>query len=352
MKAYVLLLPVLAWIIGCSGAGEKQSVTLPPRSYDVAPDKIIKSIVYTPDGKTLLIAGQDKKIRFMNTENGALIWESAERPDGLLSVAISPDGKYFAATCGDNTQNTAEVVMYSMDTKKELWGKKGLTNDVQYVKFSPDGKTLAVLHYFNIILYDALTGNQTKFFSGHGMDVAAPWGHVDAVTDIEFTADPLKFITVGWDKNVKIWDIEIGHEIKTFPEGDPINTCILSADGRQIITGSNGGLHVWNRETNLTDTMLTVEGDIQAMVSVRNGGYVITGDEKGNLTLWQFPSLAMISNIKNAHQRGIWSLAVSPDGQYVASAGGDGKVTFWQVEYLMQYKPITDSAAVKKDRVK
>jgi WD40 repeat protein len=343
MKRFLVAGMIVLLMMSCKPKMNQPIKPENPVVYEFGNPKLMKSVCFTPDGKFLLAGGQNKKIVMVERDGGKVVWESPERPDAVLALAVSPDGKLLAQTCGDNTQNTAELIVWDILTKKEIWGKKNLTNDVQFVRFSPDGKTLAVAHYFNIILYEAATGNQIKFFSGHSMDVAAPYGHVDAVTDIEFTVDPLKFISVGWDKNVKIWDTEIGHEMKTYPEGDPINTCILIDDGKRIITGSNGGLHVWNRETNVADTVIDVDADIQMMEKVRNGQYFVTGDEKGTLLIWRTAGFQKINEMKNAHQRGVWSLSASPDGNYIASAGGDGKVILWQIEYLLQYKEQKDS---------
>ncbi len=343
MKKYLILMSAAAIVLSCQPKTGKPVTAENPVVYETGHQKLLKTVCFTPEGKYLISGGQNKKIIMTERDGGKTIWESPERPDAILALAVSPDGKRLAQTCGDNTQNTAELIVWDLADKKEVWGKKNLTNDVQFVRFSPDGKTLAVAHYFNIILYDAATGNQIKFFSGHAMDVAAPYGHVDAVTDIEFTADPLKFISVGWDKNVKIWDSELGHEIKTYPEGDPINTLFLIDEGRRIVTGSSGGLHVWNRETNIADTVIDVDADIQMMEKVRNGQYFVAGDEKGNLSIWRTDGFLKVNEIKNAHQRGVWSLAPSPDGEYIASAGGDGKVILWHVEYLIRFREKTDS---------
>lgn len=329
----------LAACLYCS-CGQKTEVKIrqePPKTWEMGDKKLIKSAAFSPDGKYIITGGQNKKIKIMDASTGELIWESAEQPDAVLSVAVSSDGKYFSATCGDNTQNTAQVVLYDMATKAEVWGKKGLTNDVQWVRFSPDGKTVAAANYFSVTFYESTTGKQMYFFSGHPMEVAAPYGHVGAVTDIAFsTADPNKFVTVGWDRNVKIWDLTEGHEIKTFPEADPINACFLFAGDRKILTAGTGSIHVWNRETNLTDTIIGYEGDIQAMCDIRNKEYFITGDETGKIVIWKTADYSAVREWPHAHQLGVWSLNASSDGKNFVSAGGDGRITVWNFDYAIQ----------------
>ena len=346
------ILVTLAMIVMAVSSCSKNTANAPtadlPRSYSVGDQKSINSVSVSADGKWILAGGENKKIKLINAVNGEVLWNSLEQPDAVLSVAISPDGKYFAATCGDNTQNTAQVVMYDMQTKAEIWGKKGLTNNIQLVKFSRDGKSVAVANHFSIALYETETGRQLQYFSGHAPDVVAPYGHVDAVTALCFTKDPSQFVSVGWDKNVKVWDMKAGHEIKNFPEADAINTCLLQPDGNRIITAGAGDIHVWNKTTDRSDTIIPYDDEIKVLLAMSDDRYFVTGDVTGKIVLWSMSDYSKINEIKKAHQLGIWGMDVFPDGKQLVTSGGDGTVTVWSMEYLLQYKPTDDSTDTKK----
>ena len=331
----------------CAKDGGKTTTSEPPKSYSIGDKKSINSVSISPDGKWILAAGENKKIKLLNASTGEILWTSEEQPDAVLSVAISPDGKYFAATCGDNTQNTAQIVVYDMAAKTEKWGKKGLTNNMQLVRFTPDGKSVLAANHFSIAIYETETGKQLHYFSGHSPDVVAPYGHVDAVTSVAFTNEPSQFISVGWDKNVKIWDTKVGHEIKNFPEADAINACFLMADGNRIVTAGAGDIHVWNKSTDRPDTSVGYDDEIKSMIPVADGQYFVTGDVTGNITIWRMNDFVKINSFKKAHQLGVWSMDAFPDGKSVVSSGGDGTITIWDVEYLLKYKPPVDSAGTK-----
>lgn len=344
MRQAVWLLACLPFV-ACSGPAEQPHVQ-PPRSFAVGDSQIVKSISFSPDGATLIVGGQNKRIKIVSVADGNVLWASDPQPDAVLVVRYSPDGRFFTATCGDNTENTAQVVVFDTEEKAEVWGRKGLTNDVQFAEFSPDGTQLITANHFNITLYAAKTGEQLKFFSGHSADVAAPSGHVAAVTDIEFSKNGSRFFSVGWDRSVKVWDINMGREIKTYPEADPINACLLTPGEDRIISGGEGGIQVWNLTTDRADTVITTGTEIRSFCWVKSGEYFVSGDAVGLLTLWRTKDLTAVRTVESPHHDGVWSLASSPDGERFASSGGGGNVTLWDVRYLLR-PAASDSAGSK-----
>src|SRR5262249_26106527 len=64
-------------------------------------DTLLESVVFAPDGKTLITCGWDRKVRLWAVEQNQPGWgrEIDTLPSSchLFSVAISPDAKYLAA---------------------------------------------------------------------------------------------------------------------------------------------------------------------------------------------------------------------------------------------------------------
>ena len=207
---------------------------------------------------------------------------------------------------------------------------------MQVATFSHNSQMVAVANYFHIIVYEAQSGKQLKSFSGHPVDVPAAAGHVEAVTGLAFSKDDAKLISVGWDRSLKVWDLASGKEEKTFPEAEPINTCVLIADGSWVLTGSAGSIHLWNLNSSRLDTAINYDGEILSMGVLRNGEYFATGDDRGTITIWDAATLGRYRVIAKAHNRGVWSIAVTTDGRTLASGGEDGKVILWPVAYLLQ----------------
>ncbi len=110
----------------------------------------IRSIAFTPDGRQLVSASQDKTIHVWDLASGKTVrtirGESAPGHAGkVYAMALSPDGKWLAAggfTATFNGKNHIEVGtirLYEFASGKLVALLKGHTNVVQGLAFSPDG---------------------------------------------------------------------------------------------------------------------------------------------------------------------------------------------------------------------
>lgn len=338
-----LLMPVIAVAGASCQKGAVPRIAEPPRAISAGDGQTVKSVSFSPDGSILAIGGQNKKIQLIRVSDGSELWASVPQPDAVLAVTYSADGKYLAATCGDNTENTSQIVVYDGSSKSELWSVRKMTNDVQCAEFSPDNRVVAIANYFSVILYESATGKQLHFLSGHSIDVSSPSGHVGAVSDMVFTRDSRNLITVGWDRSVKVWDLTAGRETKSYPEADPINACLLTPGEDRVITASVESIHVWNLTTNRTDTVLSYDGEIQSLAWIKSGAYFVSGDQTGDVVVWRYSDWSQVSRFKNMHPEGVWGLTASADGETVASSGGGGRVMIWTADYLVQGRSNADS---------
>lgn len=332
---------VMIWATLCLGAcsGKPKAPEAPKREAEtIGFGAAVRSVAVTPDGSYLLAGGSDKKLYLVDVDSAKVRWQSTLMPEGILSVAIAPNGQSFVSTCGDNTDRTGQIVLHDYASKSEVWAVRHAANDMQAAIFSPDGAVVAVANYFDILIYDATTGKRVRKLSGHPVDVPARSGHVEAVTDLVFSKNGQKLYSVGWDRNLKIWDLTNGKEIKTLPVADPINTCILMNDGQRVITGSAGAIHVWNVESGLPDTILTVPGDVLALTLIGSGRHYASGDNQGNIHIRDSGNHGIVQTLLNAHPRGVWSLNSTPDGATLVSAGEDGRVTIWPIDQMLTEK--------------
>ena len=165
----------------------------------------VYSVAFSPDGKTLVSGSDDNTIRLWDVDTGetqriltghAGEFEVDNGPfsdEGVKSVAFSPDGKTLASGGGDNV-----IHLWDIGTGKRTMTLFGHTGGLFSLAFSPDGKTLASgSHDSDIRLWDPHTGQQKKTLTGH-----SAW-----VRSIAFSPDGKTLVSGSDDGSVLIWEI-------------------------------------------------------------------------------------------------------------------------------------------------
>ncbi len=266
-----------------------------PRAYDherimlvlEGHQSVIFGAAWSPDGAYIATASRDSTVRIWDAATGDLRDTFAGHEGAVKTVAWSPDGSRIASGCDDNMVLIWEPFTDYGDAYNTVLMLSGHTRPVTSVTWSPDGTLLISGGEDSTArVWNTATGQQVGLielaagrvnaavFAPHGDKPSTPphlrvalassegtaslwtltpaqdgtltprldWtlaGHLLAVTDVDWSPNGARVVTVSDDRTALVWDAETGVELYTLEgHGDDVEAVDWSPARDQIATAS------------------------------------------------------------------------------------------------------------------
>jgi WD40 repeat protein len=165
-----------------------------PPAYHRAP--LVTSLAFSPDGSLLAVAGFHE-VLLWKSDGSELLARLVGLSERIQTVRFSPDGKRLAA-CGGRPAQMGEVQIWDVEKRKlELSAPVGF--DTLYgVSWSPDAKSVSFGCPDNVLrAIDAQNGTQ----------ILQQTSHNDWVLDTVFTHKGDQLVSVGRDMSAKLTEV-------------------------------------------------------------------------------------------------------------------------------------------------
>lgn len=281
----------------------------------------ISSISFSHDSKLLASGNQDGKIRIWDTDTGNLYntITATTDADGVNAVVFSPDGKTFVST-----NNNDDVIQFWDFTKGErLKSIQSPPDTTDYIKFSPDGATLANTHSDGTIrFWDVASGSPSMTLDGY------------AQMFVCMTHSPVSntLAVLDGDRRLRLWDTQTCRHLRTIHLHKQRVGCIaIAPDGIRIAyeDDRNNTISILNTETGEKEH--TFETHLNGITSVAfsvDGKTLAGGDDHGAIHLWEVTSGTCSMKLES-ESNDINNLVFSQDGQLLISI--DGNIRFWDL---------------------
>jgi WD40 repeat protein len=154
---------------------------------------------------------------------------------------------------------------------------------------------------------------------------------------VSFSPDERLIASGSADKTVIINDCSSWKVVNIMKEnyydlwGIPVK---FSPDGNYIVYGSYETLKIVSVRNfkEITNAYAHKKG-IQSLDISPNGQYIISAGVDGQLRVWGVPDLKPITNVLG-HDKEVWSTCISADGKFAVSGGEDGFLKVWKFPSL------------------
>ncbi|MDE0013877.1 MAG: PQQ-binding-like beta-propeller repeat protein [Candidatus Poribacteria bacterium] len=317
---------------------------------------IVRSIVFSRDGKTLMSSGEDSIVRLWNVNTGKLKHALRGHQSFVRTVVLSPDGKTlvsagYSIPSGDVTIRGGTIRLWNPSTgqlKHILTGHEGNPNNVA---FSPDGKTLVSSGDWPdpiIFLWDTNTGKLRHTLTGHN----------GRIVDVRFSPDG-KTLVSNQDGILYLWDVNTG-QLKNTLTGHNSNilSVVFSSNGKTLASGgADGTIQLWNPNTGTSIRTLTGHKSFVSAVKFSpDGKTLVSFSRKENtIYLWN-PNTGKLKHTLAGHKNSIRYAAFSPDGKTLVSiADRHSTIYLWNPNTgkpkhtLTEHDSTVDSVAFSPD---
>jgi WD40 repeat protein len=303
------------------------------RTYLSGHSSSVKSIAFSPDGKTLASASDDNSVILWDVTNQKQIISLKGHFSSVNSVAFSPDGKTLASASDDNT-----IILWDIVTQKAISRLKGHTSSVWSVAFSPDGKLLASASYDNtVILWDISKQKSITTLTNY------------FVNSVAFSPDGKTLASAGCSNfhnsfciegEITLWDVISQKSITTFKgHSFSVESIAFSSDGKTLASASDDNtIILWDVLTQKATNYLTEHSSSVWSVAFSPDGKILASASGDNtIILWDVFTQKQVNKF-TGHSSHVNSIAFSPDGNSLASASDDNTIILWDIT---DQKPIT-----------
>jgi WD40 repeat protein/DNA-binding SARP family transcriptional activator len=207
-------------------------------------DADVSDVIYSPDGTSLLTAGDDGALRLWDPATGELRAEYVEggtdEAPQVLGASFSPDGRHVAGVWVSDDRDVLRVL--DADTAEVTVEVEDIGTPLESYRtaFSPEGDEIAIGSWDRgrVEVYDTITGERRRALAA-GPDTGAAWspdgkliaatgagdaavyvfdadsgalrftltGHAAGVRHIDWSHDARRLASAGGDGTVRIWEV-------------------------------------------------------------------------------------------------------------------------------------------------
>ncbi len=291
-------------------------------------DQLVTQIAWSPDGQYIANASEDGKLLVnMNRED---VLEIVRSQSPIYAVAWSPDGSQLAYA-GQATGNVVQIIPFMPPIVPTAAPSSStainyLENEVYTVKWSPDGRWIAVSGGERYCDYPATDSRSIRIFDSQTGHLAKKFNINCATDNFDWSPDGQKLLSVS--NFAYIWDVEKEKLIMTFPvKMQGVIVAAWSPDGDKVLFSSpNNFAYIYD-----IDTGLPVPGALSGIVSgwSPDGTKVVSGYRStGDLSIKSLMDEPILE-LPNPADIYIRNIDWSKDGTKIVANRDDNSIRIW-----------------------
>jgi WD40 repeat protein len=337
---------LLLTLTACQAQTLSRCRPTPPMSPNPKPG--VGGLTLSRDGKTLVVAGGDAKIRFVDIATGAVRRTLAGHTNAIYRAVFSPDEKLLTSSSRDLTARIWEV-----SSGREIHRLEGFRCSVKAVAFSPDGQIVAAAGNDGMLkLWDVKTGKEFKSL------VHINSADIDmSVYSVAFGRDGKKIYAGNGDGTISEWDTAAGKETRVWKAHDPTNLKLVFSPDYSLLASYGDGLvklwdtSSWRELRGMSTARAPAAFNYSSTMAFSHDGKSIAASGIGldqpqttylyvQTIIWKVNTGEKLFTIEG-HKFDVDGLMFTKDDHFLMTGSVDTTIKFWDMESGLQSRTLT-----------
>jgi RNA polymerase sigma factor (sigma-70 family) len=300
--------------------------------------EFVRAVAFVPGkGDGLLASGSyDKVVRLWDVGTGKQVAALAQ-PEKVHALAASPDGRLLAVAADH------QIVLWDVPGRKKLRAWPAHAGGARSLAFLPDGKGLlsggeaAQAPFmlgparkpddYGLALWDVPAGRLRKKFAEHNGEAQV----------LGLTSDGRRWASIGLGKGgraLRVWGADLRPlrtiSLRDVPER--LDFAAFSPDGKVLAASGSRAIHLWDADSGKRLPSLRDKGDCLplALAFSPDARSLASSAVLARVLLWDLARRRPRHTFP-AHERGLCTVAVAPDGRTAITGGLDGTAREWDL---------------------